>query len=213
MSNFKFLKPIDKNLYEIINDAEKLYRDEYFEQCITQTRRFGEIVCKNVLGEKRTSEKTFDDMLATLKDSVSSSIIQEREFVEDLYFLKKEGNSSVHASNVKQDGVIALECLQRSFEIALNYSVYFKKTNIELLKKQYDIELLVTGKKTKKTLKEKYLEKKAVSTKNKTSYKKNKKNNMISYKKKTSFFIFFVILSTITSIILTLTIYLLSFVK
>ena len=65
MNNFDFLKPIDKNLYNIICDAEKLYRDEYFEQCITQTRRFGENVCKNVLGNARTTEKTFDDMLAT----------------------------------------------------------------------------------------------------------------------------------------------------
>jgi hypothetical protein len=68
MNNFEFLKSVDKNLYEIISDAEELYRDEYFEQCIGQTRRFGENVCKNVLGSARTTEKTFDDMLATLKD-------------------------------------------------------------------------------------------------------------------------------------------------
>ena len=41
-TNFIFLKSIDKDLFDIINDAEKLYRDEYFEQCMTQTRRFGE---------------------------------------------------------------------------------------------------------------------------------------------------------------------------
>ena len=44
MGNFSFLKSLDKNLYEIISDAEKLYRDEYFEQCIGQTRRFAENV-------------------------------------------------------------------------------------------------------------------------------------------------------------------------
>ena len=158
MNNFEFLKTIDKSLYEIISDAENLYRDEYFEQCITQTRRFGEIICKNVLGNSRTLEKTFDDMLATLKDKVSTSI-QEKEFVDDLYFLKKEGNHSV-------------ECLQRSFEISIYYAVYYKKINSNLLKLQYDTEMLITGKKTKKTLAEKYKEEKA---KNKLSTKKSTK--------------------------------------
>ena len=64
MTNFDFLKPLDKNLYNIITDAEKLYRDEYFEQSITQTRRFGEAVCKIILGEKSIG-LSFDDMLAT----------------------------------------------------------------------------------------------------------------------------------------------------
>ena len=31
-TNFDFLKTVDKNLFDIINEAEKLYRDEYFEQ-------------------------------------------------------------------------------------------------------------------------------------------------------------------------------------
>ena len=155
MSNFNFLKPVDKNLYEIISDAEKLYRDEYFEQCIAQTRRFGENVCKNVLGNLRTTEKTFDDMLATLKDKVSD-VIQEKEFVDDLYFLKREGNASVHASSVKKDGLVALECLQRAFEVAINYSVHFKKSDSKILKLRYDTELLVTGKKARKTLAENF---------------------------------------------------------
>ncbi len=151
MNNFEFLKPIDKNLYEIISEAEKLYRDEYFEQCTTQTRRFGEVVCKNVLGANRTTEKTFDDMLATLKDKISSSI-QEKEFVDDLYFLKREGNASAHGTSVKKDGIIALECLQRAFEISINYAVHYKKSNSNLLKLQYDTEILVTGKRSKKRL-------------------------------------------------------------
>mgnify|MGYP007005824908 CR=1 FL=1 len=57
-TNFDFLKKIDKNLYTIINEAEMLYRDEYF-----------------------------DDMLATLKDNITGEE-QEREFIDDLYFLK-----------------------------------------------------------------------------------------------------------------------------
>ena len=33
-ANFDFLKSTDKNLFDIITEAEKLYRDEYFEQCM-----------------------------------------------------------------------------------------------------------------------------------------------------------------------------------
>lgn len=212
MNNFNFLKPIDKNLYEIISDAEKLYRDEYFEQSITQTRRFGEIVCKNVLGTARTTEKTFDDMLATLKDKISSSV-QEKEFVDDLYFIKREGNASVHSSSVKKDGIIALECLQRAFEVAINYAVHYKKSNANLLKLQYDTELLVTGKKSKKSLTERYIEEKE---KAKTKIKKkslNKTKKTVSQKpKKYSLFWCFVGVSAIVSIILVLTMFLLSLV-
>lgn len=156
-ANFDFLKKVDKNLYEIINEAEKLYRDEYFEQCMTQTRRFGEHVCKNTLGERRTIECTFDDMLATLKDKVTGEE-QEKEFIEDLYFLKKHGNDSTHSAYVKKDGMEALECLQRAFEVAINYCVYVKNGASSLLDLHYDIELLVTGKPSKKALNEKYEE-------------------------------------------------------
>ena len=92
-ANFDFLKSTDKNLFDIITEAEKLYRDEYFEQCMSQTRRFGENICKNVLGDRRTTEETFDDMLATLKDK-SKGNPQEKEFLDDLYFLKRNGNKS-----------------------------------------------------------------------------------------------------------------------
>lgn len=153
-TNFSFLKKVDKDLFEIIETAEKLYRDEYFEQCMTQTRRFGENVCKKVLGNKRTLESSFDDMLATLKDNVSE--IQEKEFVEDLYFLKKHGNKSTHAVKVQHDGMEALECLQRAFEAAISYCVYSKGASKNILKLRYDTELLVTGQKSKKTLAEKY---------------------------------------------------------
>lgn len=218
MSNFNFLKPVDKNLYEIISDAEKLYRDEYFEQCIAQTRRFGENVCKNVLGNLRTTEKTFDDMLATLKDKVSD-VIQEKEFVDDLYFLKREGNASVHASSVKKDGLVALECLQRAFEVAINYSVHFKKSDSKILKLRYDTELLVTGKKTRKTLAEKYnaqkeIEKEKEKTKKKGAKKIKKSSAKVTSKKEKhhSWFWIFVGFSAIVSIVLILTIFLLSFV-
>ncbi len=174
-TNFDFLKSVDKNLFEIITEAEKLYRDEYFEQCMGQTRRFGEHVCKKVLGRNRTSENTFDEMLATLKDK-SQGADQEKEFINDLYFLKKHGNTSVHAEKVKKDGMTALECLQRAFEVGLNYAVYNKKAKPNLLKLRYDTELLVTGKKSKKSLAERYTEEKQktfTKRKTKTSTKKN----------------------------------------
>ena len=175
MNNFEFLKSIDKNLYEIIADAEELYRDEYFEQCIGQTRRFGENVCKNVLGSARTTEKTFDDMLATLKDKSKKDV--EKEFIDDLYFLKREGNASVHSGSVKKDGIVALECLQRAFEVALNYAVYNcdAKNKSKLLRLRYDTEMLITGKKSKKTLAEKYEEEKAYNNQKTTIVKEKSK--------------------------------------
>lgn len=101
-TNFDFLKSSDKNLYEIISDAEMLYRDEYYEQCITQTRKFAENVCKKTLGSLRTTEETFDQMLETLKDNSNGSI-EEREFIDDLYFLKKCGNQVVHSSKKRPE--------------------------------------------------------------------------------------------------------------
>ena len=212
MNNFNFLKPIDKNLYEIISDAENLYRDEYFEQCITQTRRFGENVCKAVLGNFRTTEKTFDDMLATLKDRACHSI-QEKEFIDDLYFLKREGNNSVHAGNVKNDGIIALECLQRAFEIALNYTVHYRGGNSSILKLQYDIDVLATGKKSKSKLTEVYEQEKLKQKKQKTKTKKEvKKSQSIVHVKNISISKILLKISSIISLILILTIYLLSLV-
>lgn len=214
MDNFEFLQPIDKSLYGIISEAEKLYRDEYFEQCITQTRKFGENVCKNVLGSYRTTENTFDDMLATLKDKVTN-VIQEKDFVNDLYFLKREGNIAVHSSNSKNDGIIALECLQRAFEIALSYAVYYKKHNSNLLRLRYDCELLATGKKAKKSLVEKYNEQKnenkIVKTKKKAKKDSNKKI-VSKTSKKNLFFKMFLVVSAFISAVLVLTIFVISLI-
>lgn len=159
-TNFQFLKKVNKNLFEIISDAEKLYRDEYFEQCMAQTRRFGEQICKDMLIQNNKQTGSFDEMLATLKDH-SNGNAQEKEFIDDLYFLKKNGNQSVHSGTVKKDAMTALECLKRSFEIAINYSVYNQGANANILKLDYDVELLVTDKKSKKSLKERYEEEKA----------------------------------------------------
>ena len=176
-TNFDYLKETDKNLYEIIIDAEKLYRGEFFEQCIGQTRRFGEHLCRNVLGKNRTNEVTFDEMLATLKDKSNSSE-QEKEFINDLYFLKKQGNICVHSGNVNKNATTALECLQRAFEAGLNYTVFYKKLSQDILNLQYDTELLITGKPSKKSLSQKYLEAKKIAdnaAKRKKTTNKNKK--------------------------------------
>ena len=158
-TNFEFLKKVNNDLYEIISEADKLYRDEYFEQCMVQTRRFGEHVCKDMLVQNGKQTGSFDDMLATLKDH-SQGNPQEKEFIDDLYFLKKNGNQSVHSGKVKKEAIVALECLQRSFEVAINYSVYNQGAPSNILKLDYDVELLVTDKKSKKSLKEKYEEEK-----------------------------------------------------
>lgn len=154
-SNFHFLKKIDNNLFDIINDAEKLYKDEYFEQCMTQTRRFGEQICKNMMKQNNCETGSFDEMLEILKDQSQGSA-QEKEFIDDLYFLKKSGNDAVHSGKVKHEAMTALECLKRSFETALTYSVYNQGAPADILKLNYDVELLITDKKSKKSLKEKY---------------------------------------------------------
>ena len=207
-TNFDFLKRIDNNLYTIINDAENLYRDEYFEQCMTQTRRFGEIICKNVLGSRRTTEISFDAMLSTLKDCTLGSSEEAKEFVDDLYFLKKHGNDATHSVTVKQNGMEALECLKRAFEVALNYSVYSCNEDRKLLKLKYDVELLVTGKKSRKSLSEKYGEEKTKTLKKKSASKPTKqKPQYCSVKSKSQahkkpHFWYFILISGIISAIL-----------
>lgn len=179
MSNFDFLKKIDLDLFNIIQDAEKLYRDEYFEQSIIQTRRFAEVVCRNLLGEKAILDATFDECLTVLNELFTKNI-RQRELISDLYFLKAQGNASVHGKKVKQDGNIALDCIKRSFELSINYSVMMggDKKNEKL---EFSEDTLVLGEKKKKgALKEKYLAKKKNAKKNNQLYKK-KKEQVIKY--------------------------------
>lgn len=229
-TNFDFLKKVDKNLFEIVAEAEKLYRDEYFEQSMVQTRRFGEHVCKKVLGKNRTTEETFDEMLATLNDC-SFGNIEEKEFINDLYFLKKHGNSAVHSGSVKKDGMEALECLKRAFEVAISYCIYNRKANPKIMRLSYDTELLVTGEKTKK-LSDRYKEakekavkssdfdepklKKSSATKSKstkTTKKKTtkKQSSVIVCKSKKSFPIFWILVGI--TFVISLLIFLVLFVS
>lgn len=229
-TNFDFLKKVDKNLFEIVAEAEKLYRDEYFEQSMVQTRRFGEHVCKKVLGKNRTTEETFDEMLATLNDC-SFGNIEEKEFINDLYFLKKHGNSAVHSGSVKKDGMEALECLKRAFEVAISYCIYNRKANSKIMRLSYDTELLVTGEKNKK-LSDRYKEakekavkssdfdepklKKSSATKSKstkTTKKKTtkKQSSVVVCKSKKSFPIFWILVGI--TFVISLFIFLVLFVS
>lgn len=215
-TNFDYLKEADSDLYEIITDAEKLYRDEYFEQSMGQARRFGEHVCRNVLGKNRTTEVTFDEMLATLKDKIQG-FEQEKEFIDDLYFLKKNGNISVHSGKVSHNGTLALECLQRAFEVGLNYAVYYQKNDADILKLQYDVELLVTGNRSKKSLSDKYLEakdkakpiEKPKKTKKKEQKEKPQVSSMKSVPKKNFNYGFWITVGVFLFVALCMVIYLL----
>ena len=90
---------------------------------------------------------------------------------------------------MKKDGITALECLQRAFEVAISYSVYKNGPSEKLLRRQYDTELLITGKKNK-SLSERYSQAKQRSQKqmpkNEISVKKTaaKKEKLSSNKTK-----------------------------
>ena len=183
MGNFTFLKNIDSDLFKIADEAEKLYRDEYFDQCITQTRKFGENVCRNMLEEECSSEDTFDNLISKLKD-LSTGSEMEKEFIDDLYFIKKEGNKATHDKKSKNSGMTALECLKRVFELAISYSVQKKGGSRNLLKKDYDIDLLILPDKkmAKKRLVDEYLERSDYNKK--PEPKQQKKNSKQSKPKK-----------------------------
>lgn len=213
MSNFLFLKKNNENLFNIISEAEKLFRDEYFEQAMIQTRRFAENICRDLLQDNVLPDETFDSMINRIKDK-SFGNMRMQEFSDDLYFLKKHGNNSAHSSVAVKNGKIALECLERAYEVSIFYSNVRYGYNKRLDKTVFSEELLMTGKKTGKKsspilLTEKYsneLKKsraKSSSTKpkemHKTSTKQKSKNkNKTKSKKKISktiiSFIFFIIL-------------------
>lgn len=172
-TNFDYLINIDKDLFEIITDAEKLYRDEYFEQAIVQTRRYAENICRSLLGDRVIPDATFDDCLATLQDLYTKNI-RQREMINDLYFLKAQGNASAHGKKVKQDGNIALDCIKRAFELGINFAL-LSGANKDIEKLEFSEEILVLGNKKKKnSLKEKFIAKKKKAKKNNQLYKKKK---------------------------------------
>lgn len=156
MSNFIFLKKNNENLFNIISEAEKLFRDEYFEQAVIQTRRFAENLCRDLLQEKVLPDETFDSIINRIKDK-SFTNMRMQEFSDDLYFLKKHGNNSAHSSVAVKNGKIALECLERAYEIAIFYSNAKYGYNKKLDKTVFSEEVLMTGKTaSSKVLQSKY---------------------------------------------------------
>lgn len=156
MSNFLFLKKNNDNLFNIISEAENLFRDEYFEQSVVQIRRFAENLCRDLLKDKVLPDDTFDSMINKIKDN-SFQNMRMKEFADDLYFLKKHGNTSAHSSSASKNGKLALECLERAYEISILYSNVKYGYNKKLDKTVFSEELLMTGKKSSpKVLKEKY---------------------------------------------------------
>lgn len=139
--NFEFLESIDKELYSAIVDAQKLFQDEYFNQCAVQLRIFAEKMSKRVLGSQ-SEGLTFDDTLNCLKDKIKSE--SEREFIDDLFFIKKMGNKCAHGEDVLVSD--ALEAMKRAFEASINYA-YSRKKDDKILKLVFDDTLLITGKK------------------------------------------------------------------
>ena len=104
----------------------------------------------------------------------------------------------------------ALECLQRAFEVAINYCVYSCNDDRRILKLRYDTELLVTGKKSRKTLSEKYTEEKSKTANKKSTSKATKPKPQYcsvkskSQEKKRPYFWYFIGISSMISAIMLL---------
>lgn len=152
-NNFDFLEKIDKELFSNIEDAQKLFRDEYFNQCAVQVRVFAEKTAKKILGNSSIN-LTFDDTINCLKDKIKTP--REKEFVDDLFFIKKIGNKCAHGEDTTSSE--ALEIIHCAFEVAINYA-QSKKRNEKLETLRFDDTLLITGKKQKEiSLVDKYIE-------------------------------------------------------
>lgn len=151
-SNFDFLKDIDKELYEIIEEAQNLFRSEYFNQTVVQVRIFAEKMAKKILNSS-DSAQTFDNVLNCLKDKIKTQ--REKEFIDDLFFIKQQGNKCAHGEEAS--AIIALETIKRAFEAGINYAYYRKKDdNIDKL--NFDETLLITLKaKNENKIIDKYL--------------------------------------------------------
>lgn len=151
-SNFDFLNNIDNELYSDIEEAQKLFRDEYFNQSMVQIRIFAEKLSKKILNSP--DNLTFDDTLNCLKDKIKTD--NEREFIEDLFFIKREGNKCAHGEDVS--AITVLEAIKRSFEVSINYANAKEKTS-KYNKLNFDETMLITTKPLKaNSIVEKYVE-------------------------------------------------------
>ncbi len=136
-SNFDFLKKIDKELFSIVEDGEKLFRDEYFNQSVVQFRIYAEKMAKNIL-KPISSEYTFDTILNILKDKIKTE--REKEFIEDLFFIKQQGNKCAHGEDIS--ALETLEVIKRAFEAGINYA-WAKKKDENIDKLTFDETLLI----------------------------------------------------------------------
>ncbi len=137
-SNFDFLKKVDKELFSIVEDGEKLFRDEYFNQSVVQFRIYAEKMAKNILNSTNP-ELTFDTILNNLKDKIKSE--REKEFIDDLFFIKQQGNKCAHGEDIS--AIEALEVIRRAFEAGINYA-WAKKKDENIDKLIFDETLLIT---------------------------------------------------------------------
>ena len=177
-SNFDFLKSIDENLYDSILDAEKLFRDEYFSQCCVQLRVFAEKTAKKIL-KNYPPESTFDDIINTLKDRIQTD--RDKEFVEDLFFIKREGNKCAHGEETSVSAT--LEAIRRAFEISIYYGNLIKKSD-KFDKLRFDDTMLITGKALKEErLVDKYVK---LAEEQKEELLKSKQNEFSSSVEKTT---------------------------
>lgn len=173
-SNFDFLKKVDNELFKIVEEGEKLFRDEYFNQSVVQFRIYAEKMAKNISNETN-SELTFDTILNNLKDKIKNE--REREFIEDLFFIKQEGNKCAHGEDAS--AITVLEVIRRAFEAAVNYA--FTKTKDEKIDKLiFDETLLITQKPNKE---EKLIDKYLKAAKNNANQDKElEKENLLNKK-------------------------------
>ena len=150
-SNFDFLEKIDKELFSDIEEAQKLFRDEYFNQAMVQIRIFAEKMSKKILNSP--DNLTFDYTLNCLKDKIKTD--KEREFIEDLFFIKREGNKCAHGED--SSAITVLEAIKRAFEAAINYAGAKTKT-LKYDKLNFDETLLITTRPVKEnSIVEKYV--------------------------------------------------------
>ena len=151
-SNFDFLENVDRELFSNIEEAQKLFRDEYFNQSMVQIRIFAEKMAKKILNSD--DNLTFDDTLNCLKDKVKTD--KEKEFIEDLFFIKQEGNKCAHGEDAS--AITVLEAIKRAYEASINYANAKLKTS-KFDKLNFDETMLITTKPLREnTIVEKYVE-------------------------------------------------------
>ena len=145
MKNWK--NRLDSSLanLDILFDTECTYKDALNAWAQFFNHSYWNELYSSTINESFSMDKAYD-------------FDDTEEFIEDLYFLKKNGNKSVHSAQVKKEAMTALECLKRAFEVAINFSVYSQGAPSSILKLDYDIDLLITKEKSKKSLTEKYQE-------------------------------------------------------